>query len=237
VNRVVALLALVLLLPCIAAAERIRHGAGRALAQRGIRVVIRFCGVSVVVRNGGALESSESLLLVPNHSSIVDIPSLLLACDRLRFVAAAELFRIPLLASTMRALNTFPLDRRDPTKARQQMAELGKSRTIGAGDRLVIFPEGHIRLRDQPLAFKSGAFFLAIESRTPIVPVAIHHSAAVVSPGGHLIVHPGTVVVEFLDTIETGDLGQADVHRLRDMAQERIANALAAESEKSQQWS
>ena len=129
-NRILVLLSLVLLLPCIAVAERVRRGKGRNVAVRSVRLVSRLCGIVIQVETSPEVEPGRPYIFVANHSSPMDIPALLVACPDVRFVAAAELFRIPLLAAAMKALDTISLERRDPEVARRQLAAF--ARTGGA---------------------------------------------------------------------------------------------------------
>ncbi len=131
-NRILVLLALVVLLPTIAVAERIRRGKGRTFAVRSVALVARLCGIVIKVETAPEIELTDAYIFVANHSSPMDIPAVLVACPDVRFVAAAELFRIPLLAAAMKALRTIPLERRDPEAARRQLAAFAE--TEGAGN-------------------------------------------------------------------------------------------------------
>mgnify|MGYP001107690055 CR=1 FL=1 len=73
---------------------------------RAIRVISRLCGIRYVVDGATRLDAATTYVLVPNHSSPLDIPAVLMARPSARFVAAAELFRVPLLGGTMRALGS-----------------------------------------------------------------------------------------------------------------------------------
>src|SRR5690348_16768165 len=90
-NAVIVAIGLLLALPLAAGAERVRLGRGRAVLLRAIRVISRLCGIRYVV-GGTRLDASRSYVLVPNHSSPLDIPAVLTAWPAARFVAAAELF-------------------------------------------------------------------------------------------------------------------------------------------------
>jgi 1-acyl-sn-glycerol-3-phosphate acyltransferase len=213
-------------LPLVALTERLHRGWGRSVATVCVRLVGRLAGVAFDLRSEQDLEGRPPVILTPNHSSPMDIPAVLMACPDVRFMAASELFRIPLLSSAMRALDTIPIDRRHPEVARRQLEELvAEDRREVAPGNLVIFPEGGISA-DGPGRFKSGAFTLAIRTDTPIVPVVIHGSDQVLPPHGNLKVRPGTVVVELLEPIDTGHLSMEDRDELRDRVQRLVTGAL-----------
>ena len=196
VNRIVIVVAVCVILPLVACVERIRPGQGQAVARRGIRLVARCCGIAFEVRSRVPPDRDRHpAIYVPNHSSPIDIPAMLMARPDLRFVAAADLFRIPLLASAMRALHTIPIDRHDSARAHRQLDAM-----MASPDRdhdVAMFAEGGIAPRGDRLPFKTGAFALAIRTATPIVPVAIHGSAAVLAPRAFLGARPISWMMAF----------------------------------------
>jgi len=226
-NRVVVAVSLCILLPLVALVERVRRGHGELTARGAVGAVARLCGVFFEVRPRAG-DRSGPVVYTPNHSSPIDIPAMLLAAPEARFLAAADLFRLPLLAGAMRALGTFPINRRDPDVARRQMSQLAESFAAGDGFDVVIFPEGGIAPTARLLPFKAGAFILAIQTGSPVVPVALHHARDVLPPHGRLALRPGTVVVEMLDPIDTTGLTFADRGALRDRVRSAVEGALRA---------
>jgi 1-acyl-sn-glycerol-3-phosphate acyltransferase len=165
-------------------------------------------------------------VVVSNHSSPMDIPALLLADPDVRFMAAEDLFRVPLLASAMRALDTVPIDRHDSDRAHRQLDELVAHDHLCPERVLVVFPEGGIAPLGGRLPFKSGAFSLAIRTASTISPVAMSGTGHVLRPHGRLAVRPGVVTVEFLDVIETVGLKLDARHILRDHVEHLVCEAL-----------
>jgi len=228
-NRLLVVFALLVFLPTIVVAERIHRGSGRRVAQWAVSVGAVLCGVHVVVHGSPIPDQSDGSVVVPNHSSPMDIPVLLLADPDIRFMAAEDLFCIPLLASAMRALDTVPIDRRDSANAHRQLDMLVAHHRNAPVHDLVVFPEGGIAPAGTRLPFKSGAFSLAIRTGSVIVPVAIAGTDHVLRPRGRLAVRPGVVTVEFLDPIETEGLTLDDRHVLQDHVQELVRDALHSE--------
>jgi len=224
-NRLVAGLALCVALPLVALVGRVRPVRGRNLALRAVRLVARLVGVTFEVRLPSGGRPAPPNVYVPNHSSPVDIPALLTACPDIRFLAAADLFRVPLLASAMRALRTIPIDRRNSEVAHRQLDAViaGPDHTSD----LAIFAEGGIAPAGQRLPFKTGAFAVAIQTGTPIVPVAVHGSARVLPPRSFLALRPGTVVVELIEPVTTVGLSLDDRAALRDRVESLVCTALA----------
>ena len=224
-NRIVVVTALLVLLPIVVIGERVRRGSGRRLLRWGVSIVATWCGVRFEVR-GRRTGARPGSVIVPNHSSPMDIPALLWAESDICFLAAADLFRIPLLAAAMRVVGTVPIDRRDHDRAQRQLDELVAGRCGPVDGDLTIFAEGGIAPAGRRLPFKTGAFSLAIRSSSPGVPIAIHGADRVLPPRGRLLVRPGVVVVEFLESIDTSGLTAEDRHVLRDHVHDRVRAAV-----------
>jgi 1-acyl-sn-glycerol-3-phosphate acyltransferase len=214
----VVVLGLLAALPVVAAAERLRAGSGRRVARLAIRGVSRACGIRYTITGLERLDPSVAYVFVPNHSSPVDIPTLLVVRPDLRFVAAAELFRVPLLSSAMRALGAVPIDRSRTVEARRRLAAIVEDART---DALVVFAEGGIPAPGEPVRFETGAFVLAIEAGVPVVPVSIRGSADVLPRGQRIWVRPGEITVKLHDPIDTAGCTLADRKQLRDRT-ERI---------------
>lgn len=200
-------------LPAIAAAERIRTGSGRRVAHGAVRGLTTLCGIQV--RTTGADDVPPDAVLVPNHASPVDIPALLLARPDLRFVAAAELFRVPLLGAALRALASVPV-------ARSRDRQLATPDDLG---RVVVFAEGGIPVPGSRPRFETGAFVVAIRAGVPIVPVTIRGSADVLPRGAKVWARPGAIDVEYHEAIPTTGLTLADRKALRDRTERVVRGA------------
>lgn len=224
-NRVVVVGGLLVLLPLIVVAERVRPGAGRRVARAGVGAVARLCGVVFVVEGGQRLSGGASYVFVPNHSSPIDIPAMVTARPGVRFAAAADLSRFPLLASVMRTMDAVLIDRHHPRAARRQLSAVAAE---GGALELTVFAEGGIAPRGTRLPFKAGAFAVAIEAGAAVVPVAIEGADRVLPPGARLGVRPGVVRVRLLEALPTEGLTLGDRHQLRDRAERAVHAALDA---------
>lgn len=214
VNAAIVAIGLLVSLPLVALAERVRRGAGRAVVLRAIRLVSGACGLRYVIDRGAGLDASGAYVLIPNHSSPVDIPAVLMAWPSARFVAAAELFRVPLLAGAMRALGSVPVDRRRPASI------------DGDARDLVVFAEGGIPAVGETRRFKTGAFVLAVAAGANVVPVSITGSDVVLPRRHRFAVRPGTVHVTIHQPISTAGCTSADRKALRDRTEATVRAAL-----------
>ncbi len=192
------------------------------LARLWSRFVLGVSGVKLEVVQHAPLDRKRPYIVMANHASMIDIWAVFLAVPvSLRFIAKKQLGAIPLFGWAMRAGRFIFIDRQNAASARRSIAEA--SRRIGAGQSVVIFPEG-TRTRDGRLmAFKKGGFHLALESGAEIVPVAIHGSRALM-PRGAALIRPGTVRVEIGAPVSTAGLTASD----REALANRVRGTIAA---------
>ena len=219
-NRVLLVAVLPLALSGIALGGLGRRDGGAARAAWWVRVVGRLTGVTFESRGEVGEAPGGWRILVANHSSLLDIPALIATRPGTRFVAGADLFRIPFLAAAMRSLGTVAVDRRSAHGAHLELPA-----DAPPGD-LAVFPEGRLAPAGTRLPFHRGAFAVAIAAGAPVVPVAIHRSAGALPAGARMALRPGRVVVEYLPPISTAGLDPDDRHALAEQAERAILEAL-----------
>ncbi|HZS88476.1 MAG TPA: lysophospholipid acyltransferase family protein [Chloroflexota bacterium] len=130
-----------------------------------VRVVayVTVSGVENMPRSGG-------VLLVSNHLTNLD-PLIIGMCFKreLHFMAKTELFKNPLLARVITALNAFPVRRGEPDRGALRQAEA----LLHGGRVVAIFPEGHRSRHNGVQESRGGIALLARRAGVPILPVAI----------------------------------------------------------------
>lgn len=129
------------------------------------------------------------VIVIANHSSYVDGLLLAIVCRRLgrsaRMLAAAGVFKAPVIGTVARRIGFIPVDR----GAANAADALGPAaEALGAGELVAIFPEGRLT-RDPnqwPEKAKTGAVRLALKTGAPIVPVALEGAHRVVGRRKHV---------------------------------------------------
>jgi 1-acyl-sn-glycerol-3-phosphate acyltransferase len=165
-------------------------------------------------------------VFVSNHVSWYDIFTLLAILPRYRFVAKAELFRIPLFGKAARRAGTIPIQRENRKAAFQAYEEAAGE--IRGGASVVVCPEG---TRGETYAirpFKKGPFVLAIAAQAPVVPLIVYGTREVQRKGS-FVIRSGTVHVHFLEEISSAGLQYDDRDRLADECWRRMAVAMERE--------
>jgi len=163
-----------------------------------------------------------------NHQSNFDILALLAGIPgQFRWLAKAELFRIPLFGMTMRHAGYIPVERDDRRKALESMKEAaGRS---AAGSSVVIFPEGTRSDDGQLIEFKKGGFVLALQSGVPVVPMSIRGSFEILPKHGRTI-RRGTIDVTFFPPQPTAELSIRQIKGLIESVRAPIAASLGETS-------
>ena len=124
----------------------------------------------VQLRVLGAPPVQGPVLLVANHQSWLDIPTLH-AAQPCRFIAKAEIARWPWVGHLARAAGTLFVQRnvrRDTQRTMQAMVA-----ALQQGDVLAVFPEGTTGNGRDLLPFHGNLLQAAIDAQVPVQPVAL----------------------------------------------------------------
>jgi 1-acyl-sn-glycerol-3-phosphate acyltransferase len=171
------------------------------IARAWARSILWVSGVHVRLKGFEHFDSLQSCILMPNHQSNFDIPVLLGRIPiQFRWLAKAELFKIPIFGRGMRGCGYISIDRSNRKSAFRSLKEA--ARKIRDGVSVLIFPEGTRSTDGQIIAFKKGGFVLAVDAGVPIVPIVISGTRAVM-PKGRLLIESRDVVMEILAPIDT----------------------------------
>jgi 1-acyl-sn-glycerol-3-phosphate acyltransferase len=181
------------------------------------RVILWAAGVPTVVHNPERMAGGEPRLYLSNHLSWFDIPALAGALPRYKFVAKAELFKIPVFGQAIAAIGMVPIERQNRKAA--FAAYRVAAEKIRAGNSCV---DGY------PIRpFKKGPFVLAIAAGVPIVPVLLHGTHDVFAKGTWLV-RPGQFDIHLLEPVSTAGLEYSDREELAETVRSRIVDALAS---------
>jgi 1-acyl-sn-glycerol-3-phosphate acyltransferase len=171
------------------------------------------------------VDPRKPYVVVANHESFVDMLLISQLPWEMKWLSKEDFFRYPVMGQVMRMIGDIKMVRgnKDSVMAAMDSCKERLRNRVS----VMIFPEG-TRSRDSVLQpFKDGAFRLAIETGTPILPLAATGTRdALVKGDWRFGVAEGEVRV--LPVIETAGLTLDDVPRVRDQARNAIAAALAA---------
>ena len=162
-------------------------------------------------------------VVVANHESFVDILLISHLPFEMKWMSKAELFRYPLVGWMMRLSRDIRLERGDKKSGAAALQECRVR--LDQDVSVMIFPEGTRSHSGELAEFKDGAFRLAIDTRLPLLPLAV------IGTRDALIKHDwrfgsSRAEVKVLDPIPTDGLTQDDVPELRDRTRSVIAAAI-----------
>ena len=171
------------------------------LARFWANSILWVARAKITVSGAEKLDPNRSYIYMPNHQSNADIPLLLGRLPmQFRWLAKAELFKIPIFGRAMRGVGYISIDRSNRKSAFESLKRAAQ--TIRNGTSVLIFPEG-TRSRDgNILPFKKGGFVLSVDSGVPIVPIIIRGTREII-PKGHFMIRPAPITMQILDPVET----------------------------------
>jgi 1-acyl-sn-glycerol-3-phosphate acyltransferase len=210
----------------IAALLRVKHREGDIygkVPRWWSSAVLWAVGVKVRVHGLERVNNGEPYIFASNHVSWFDVPALAKVLPRYKFVAKAELFKVPIFGKAMRAAGMIEIQREN-RKAAFGAYDVAAER-IRDGNSVVVFPEG-TRGHAYPLRpFKKGPFVLAIVAGVPIVPIILHGTIEVM-PRGSLWAHPGTIDIHLLEPVSTTSVDYDHREALMEIVRTRMADAM-----------
>ena len=191
--------------------------------QTWARLINMAAGVRVRVHNAERMNDPAPHIYVSNHVSWFDVLALVATLPRFKFVAKAELEKVPIFGPGMRAIGTVAIQRENRKAAFAAYEEAAQR--IRGGDSVVVYPEGTRGSSYALRPFKKGPFVLAIASQAPVVPTIVHGTIEVL-PRGSFWARAGTIHVHFLEPVPTTGLSYDDRDRLATAVYSRMAEAL-----------
>ena len=193
------------------------------------RRIVESAQINIRVEGRDQVPTDRAFVFMSNHQSHMDIPVLYatVPAKSLRMVAKKELFRIPLWGRVLRSVGMIEVDRQSRSKA---VASLdGAIAQLAAGTSIWIAPEGTRSTTGKLGKLKKGGFHLAKKAGTPILPIAISGTRAILPPGTTRT-HAGcSVTLVFGQPI---DVQKLEIPELMDA----VESFLRANSDKNIPW-
>lgn len=166
------------------------------------------------------VDPKKVYIMVSNHKSLLDILVLFRSFLHFKWVSKASMFKAPLLGWNMKLNGYVPIHRGDPDSREKCMAHC--KTWLKKGSSILFFPEG-TRSKDGSMGkFKLGAFRLALETGTDILPILIVGSEKAVPKHSLNLTNKTEMKLQLLPPISV--MGY-DLRRLNEEA-ERLAETV-----------
>lgn len=180
-----------------------------------------LAGCPIFITGKENLSKYKPMIYTCNHASYVDALIVLAAMPSgTRFTGKSELMQMPILRTFMKKLGYIALDRIDSTKGIENVAEM--KALLQTGHSIMIFPEGTFSYAIGLRPFKLGAFKMATETHTPICPIGMQGSRAILR-GEERLMKPHYVKMIVGEPIMPQGNEWQDIMRLKNEVREQIA--------------
>ena len=197
------------------------------VARTWSRSILAVSGIRVAVSGLERIDPARPYIFMSNHQSNFDIPVLLGHLPvQFRWLAKAELFRIPVFGRAMRGAGYISIDRADRAAAFDSLRQAAEK--IRQGVSILIFPEGTRSLDGFLRTFKKGGFVLAIQAGVPIVPVVVRGTFDIM-PKHRLLIRPRDVTVDVGAPIAVEGVNYASKETLMEAVREAIQRRLVTD--------
>jgi 1-acyl-sn-glycerol-3-phosphate acyltransferase len=171
------------------------------IARIWAKSILFVSGIKVEFEGLTNIDPSKSYVYMSNHRSNFDIP-VLLGClpIQFRWLAKAELFKIPIFGRAMSGAGYVKIDRSNRVSAFKSINQVAAKMKNGVS--VMIFPEGTRSEDGDVKPFKKGGFVMAVDTGAPIVPVILRGTRSIMAKGSWRI-NPGDVTLSIEKPIDT----------------------------------
>ncbi len=217
----VFVLAVILIIPILLTVMIPKQKTARKMAKSWSRVIFRlaFCPLKVV--NPTSAEANQTAVYCANHLSYIDALILIAVLPtHVSIISKQELATTFLIGAFVRKLGHLFVERFDIS---QSVADADTfTHALAAGTSIAIFPEGTFSYASGLRPFKLGAFKIAAETDSPIVPMAINGSRQIMRGNNVFLLQPNRLIVTFCSAIKPGGKDWEAVNELKTTVRQEI---------------
>ena len=173
-----------------------------------------LCFFPIRIRGRERLDPDKACIYVCNHNSYLDAIAVVLAVPgSFKPLGKIEMVKTPIFGMIYRRVVVL-IDRKSQESRARSVEELKID--LSNGQSILIFPEGTMNRSDAPLSeFYDGAFRLAIETQTAIVPMVILNARKLLPRNRPLAVRPGVLECVFADRVEVTGMEPDELGNLK----------------------
>lgn len=183
----------------------------------------KILGFDYEVRNHERLTNNHPSIIIANHQHALD---LIIFGETLNVPTTAigkkELAWIPFFGWLFWLSGQVMIDRGHRKKAVDKM-NFAKNEVDKSGASVWVFPEGTRSAGKGLGSFKKGAFYLAIQTKRPLLPVVANSFHKSINFNKW---NSGKIVVEYLEPIPTVDWTEKNIDALIEKSHQKIAQAI-----------
>ena len=175
------------------------------LARIWMRVWLTLVGCPVTISGKKNFAKGETYIVTFNHNSLLDVP---LSCPFVpganKRIAKKSFTKIRLFGWYYRKGSVL-VDRKSDTSRRQSFEEM--KNVLKKGMHMCIYPEGTRNRTTEPLKkFYDGAFKLAVETKTPVIPTLIFNTKKALPVNKSFYFLPQKLEMHFLEPVDSNNI-------------------------------
>ena len=175
------------------------------IAKIWMLVWLRLVGCPLKVSGKENFVKDRAFIVTCNHNSLLDVP---LSCPFIpganKTIAKTSFAKIPLFG-WFYSKGSVLVDRKSEASRRKSFEEM--KTVLQKGMHMCIYPEGTRNRTDEPLKkFYDGAFKLAVETNTAIIPAIIFNTKKALPVNKTFYFIPYKLRMHFLEPVEPGKL-------------------------------
>ncbi len=157
-------------------------------------------GIKYEIHGREFIDPKEAYIYIFNHRSFIDAPVIPMAIHQeVRAIGKKELSKIPVFGLIISRVAVW-VDRKDAASRKASVENLKK--ILENGISIVVAPEGTRNDTSQTLLpFQRGAFRIALETSTSIMPMAVIGADRIMRKGS-LLMKPGKINIYFSNPIK-----------------------------------
>jgi 1-acyl-sn-glycerol-3-phosphate acyltransferase len=169
----------------------------------------------VKTKNKHLVNRNTPYIYVGNHGSYLDAIAVCISLPQhFSPLGKIEMTKIPVFGLIYKRIVVM-IDR-SSKESRERSVNVLKEE-INNGQSILIFPEGTMNKTHDPLSeFYDGAFRIAIETQTPIMPFIVLKNRALLPRVNPLKAHPGFLTTLFIPAVDVKGLTIADLPQLKE---------------------
>jgi 1-acyl-sn-glycerol-3-phosphate acyltransferase len=190
----------------------------RSISKIWMRIFFFATGCRLIVKGKENFKRGENYIVVCNHNSLMDVPlSTPFIPGGNKTIAKAEMAKIPVFGLIYKR-GSILVDRNDKNSRKSSFKKMKD--VLALGLHMCIYPEGTRNKTELPLKeFHDGAFKLAVETGTSILPALIFNTKKVLPPGKIFYFWPSKMELHFLppvtvNKLEDFELVKNELHKL-----------------------
>lgn len=174
------------------------------IAKLWMDVWLRLVGCPVTIKGKENFAKGQSYIVTFNHNSLLDVPlSAPYVPGANKTIAKTSFAKVPLFGWFYRKGSVL-VDRNSDASRRKSFEEM--KNVLKKGMHMCIYPEGTRNRTNEPLKkFYDGAFKLAVETNTAIIPTLIFNTKKAVPVNKSFFFIPHKLEMHFLPPVEVNN--------------------------------